>query len=548
MSRFYDLLGVGFPVEQANMLGGNSIIINPTPISSSTIGSTLVTNGNFSGSLTGWTSTGWTYSSGTALHTSGNTSALSQTVTVENAVTYLLTYTTSGTFGTGQSHTASVNGTVVTNYNTIETESPTTGGVLPNSGIYVATTSGPVTLAFTPTNTFTAAISAVSLKKVSNPVTPVLTLSDSTPTDFFEIRGSQTLHNLGLGRNSSFLEGTGTNNIAIGERALALNVSGIENVALGNLSLTILGSGYGNTAVGYATGTNISSGFSCTLIGHNAGNFITAGAYNTYVGESAGYETTIGFSNTGVGVNALYGNTTGQYNVGIGSNANLSNSIGNGNVAIGIDCLHLNTADYNNAVGLDTMFNNTTGTLNCAFGDQALQLNISGSTNMAFGHSTLQANTIGSDSIAIGSQSLTNSVANTNIGIGTLAGSIGGNNFNLSGIQNIWIGYRAGPNVDRLTPVNNSIGIGHQAHNTKSNEVQLGNTSHTETQLYGSVVAGTRAALLTTAVDGFLYIPTCAGTPTGVATAKTGMAPLVVDSTNNKLYFYSSGSWRDAGP
>jgi hypothetical protein len=55
-------------------------------------------------------------------------------------------------------------------------------------------------------------------------------------------------------------------------------------------------------------------------------------------------------------------------------------------------------------------------------------------------------------------------------------------------------------------------------------------------------------ALATTATNGFLYVPTCAGTPTGTPTAKSGFAPIVVNTTNNKLYFYSGGSWRDAGP
>jgi hypothetical protein len=64
----------------------------------------------------------------------------------------------------------------------------------------------------------------------------------------------------------------------------------------------------------------------------------------------------------------------------------------------------------------------------------------------------------------------------------------------------------------------------------------------------GSFVAGASAALATTATDGFLYVPTCAGTPTGTPTAITGMAPIVVNTTNNKLYFYSGGAWRDAGP
>jgi hypothetical protein len=64
----------------------------------------------------------------------------------------------------------------------------------------------------------------------------------------------------------------------------------------------------------------------------------------------------------------------------------------------------------------------------------------------------------------------------------------------------------------------------------------------------GSFVAGAQVALATTATDGFLYVPTCAGTPTGTPTAITGMAPIVVNTTNNKLYFYSGGQWRDAGP
>lgn len=49
------------------------------------------------------------------------------------------------------------------------------------------------------------------------------------------------------------------------------------------------------------------------------------------------------------------------------------------------------------------------------------------------------------------------------------------------------------------------------------------------------------AAIATNAANGFLYIPTCAGTPTGTPTAKTGRAPIVWDSTNKKLYVYDGG-------
>jgi hypothetical protein len=51
------------------------------------------------------------------------------------------------------------------------------------------------------------------------------------------------------------------------------------------------------------------------------------------------------------------------------------------------------------------------------------------------------------------------------------------------------------------------------------------------------------AALSTSATDGFTYLPTCAGTPTGTPTAKTGTVAAVYDTTNNKLYVYN-GAWK----
>lgn len=61
----------------------------------------------------------------------------------------------------------------------------------------------------------------------------------------------------------------------------------------------------------------------------------------------------------------------------------------------------------------------------------------------------------------------------------------------------------------------------------------------------GNVVMNS-AALAANATNGFLYVPSCAGAPTGVPTAYTGRVPIVVDTTNNKLYFYSGGAWRAA--
>jgi hypothetical protein len=57
----------------------------------------------------------------------------------------------------------------------------------------------------------------------------------------------------------------------------------------------------------------------------------------------------------------------------------------------------------------------------------------------------------------------------------------------------------------------------------------------------GSVIG--KASLATNAVDGFWYVPSCAGAPTGTPTTQSGTIPMVADSTNNKLYIYSGGAW-----
>lgn len=49
----------------------------------------------------------------------------------------------------------------------------------------------------------------------------------------------------------------------------------------------------------------------------------------------------------------------------------------------------------------------------------------------------------------------------------------------------------------------------------------------------------------TNATDGFLYVPSTAGTPTGTPTSISGFLPVTIDSTNHLFYFYS-GSWISA--
>lgn len=53
------------------------------------------------------------------------------------------------------------------------------------------------------------------------------------------------------------------------------------------------------------------------------------------------------------------------------------------------------------------------------------------------------------------------------------------------------------------------------------------------------------SALATSATDGFVYLPSMAGVPSGVPTGYTGTVPVAVDTTNNRLYGYAGGAWRN---
>jgi hypothetical protein len=62
----------------------------------------------------------------------------------------------------------------------------------------------------------------------------------------------------------------------------------------------------------------------------------------------------------------------------------------------------------------------------------------------------------------------------------------------------------------------------------------------------GNIVLGT-AALATSATDGFIYLDSCAGLPTGTPTTYTGRIPSVYNSTDEALQVYSNSAWRSVG-
>jgi len=60
-------------------------------------------------------------------------------------------------------------------------------------------------------------------------------------------------------------------------------------------------------------------------------------------------------------------------------------------------------------------------------------------------------------------------------------------------------------------------------------------------------IAFNDAALATGATVGFVMLPSCAGTPTGVpADIPTGQCPAVIDSSANRIWIYVGGAWKYA--
>ena len=91
--------------------------------------------------------------------------------------------------------------------------------------------------------------------------------------------------------------------------------------------------------------------------------------------------------------------------------------------------------------------------------------------------------------------------------------------------------------ADKTVIVGSSFG-------TSSLALQAGSASIS----YNNSLFSSLGAILTTATDGFLYVASCAGAPTGVPTsqgASGASIPLVIDTSTGtgKLWAYIGGSW-----
>ncbi len=331
--------------------------------STATLGSELVTNGAFTSDLSGWTDSGssWSWSSGTALHTPGSASTLSQNITVTSGNTYLIEFTVSGrTVGT-----LGVKLGAVDLYDT--NASVAFASNITYKRTLVAGASGSVALTLTPTSTYDGAIDSISVKNVSQTsVTATHVIQNSDGTIGIEVRGG----------------GSGQLNTFVGNNAGRSFVSSTGCSAFGSSALRSLSTGVNNSAFGYSSLLSCTVASNNSAFGYNSSYTLTSGSNNSGFGYRSLYSTTTGSGNSAFGFSALEGNTTGVNNTGAGMYTLYSQSTGSNNAAVGsyagryiADGSTANTAcDNSTFIGYNTKALDTSQTNQTVIGYNAIGL------------------------------------------------------------------------------------------------------------------------------------------------------------------------------
>ena len=212
------------------------------------------------------------------------------------------------------------------------------------------------------------------------------------------------------------------------------------------------------------------------LLGNSTFDKHTTGSYNIAIGDGNLTELTTGNSNIAIGDGALVNNTSGSSNIALGTSLN-SNTTGEYNVALGDDCLKENVSGSNNvAVGYYTL-KNTTGRVNTAIGAEALEAMGNGSAHVAIGYQALHAfNGSSADdqgNTSVGTYSMLfneTGTSNTALGYDALRD-------NVSGSQNVSVGYRSNYYEDGLKSFSNTVAVGSYARTTGNTSIAIGPNS-----------------------------------------------------------------------
>ncbi|MEA1998080.1 MAG: hypothetical protein U9N61_01960, partial [Euryarchaeota archaeon] len=173
-----------------------------------------------------------------------------------------------------------------------------------------------------------------------------------------------------------------------------------------------------NTFMGYGAGISNTIGYYDSFIGAYAGQANTTGSANSFMGRDAGYSNTVGHYNSFVGVHAGYSNTTGDYNSFMGYSAGYSNTTGDNNSFIGA---YAGRYQNDGSTGLQTPENsvylgtNTKSGSDPAGGEDAI------TNEIVIGYNAIGN---GSNTVTLGNTSITKTILEGNIGIGTTSPSV----------------------------------------------------------------------------------------------------------------------------
>jgi len=352
---------------------------------SAPLGSELLSN-------SGWTlRTNWSGSWSTGFtHTTGSTSVLSNSLAATSGQYYLISYSNAGSTG----------GTFYIRFGGAQsnTYSGTTG-----SAKWGPRTISTGTFSVTPSTDFNGTL-FISIKQITGEYSASYSIIDSGGNAVFDIRSSSSsLSNTFVGLDAGAYNTTGgTRNTGIGYQALSTNTTGYDNTAVGTRALQVNTYGYSNTAFGSGALINNTWGYQNNAMGFEAMYNATTSYDSNAQGYHALYNVTNGDENQGIGSYSLFTLTTGNQNTGVGSQT-LYNANGSGNTGIGyLGGATITAGSYNTFIGYNAGFNGS---------QLATAVN-----SMALGYG---AYTTASNQVVIGNSSVTQTLLNGKVGIGT---------------------------------------------------------------------------------------------------------------------------------
>ena len=208
-------------------------------------------------------------------------------------------------------------------------------------------------------------------------------------------------------------------------------------------------------------------------IGNSSGSYITSGSGGLYVGSGAGASVTTG-GGVAIGTNAAFNSSRNTGWLAIGNNSALNN-------ATGINWV---------SIGGDATISNVSGGSFVSIGVSSARSVTASSNFVAIGSNAAQGGTTSTSFVAIGSDASSGNTTGSNyVSIGTNAGRyVTGGVTNATATSNsVYIGHTT--KTSSASPTNEVV-IGYQAEGIGSNSTVIGNTSTTQTHLYGNTTIG----------------------------------------------------------